>query len=76
MFVYLTDPIIRTFCCGLSPFGLCKALRRQKKVMEKVSDKFTNELDIMNLLAKIRQSHEIIDNMLSSKKRELLKFSK
>jgi len=44
--------------------------------MDKVSDKFTNELDIMNLLAKIRQSHEIIDKLLSSKKRELLKFSK
>ena len=44
--------------------------------MEKVGDKFVKELDVNDLLTRVRTSYEIIHNLMSSKKKELLKFNK
>jgi hypothetical protein len=63
--VLLFDPIFRALFCGLSPFLCCKRFRDQKKAIEKVEEKFVNELDAKIMLAKIRDSHDMMSNLIS-----------
>ena len=44
--------------------------------MEKVSDKFTEELDIEKLLHKVRVSYGVIKNLIGPNQRKLIKFHK
>jgi hypothetical protein len=43
----------------------CKSIRKKRKIIEKANEKFENEMDIINLLHKIRRSDALWSNILS-----------
>ena len=56
------DPILETLCC---PVNICFQdlfCFKRTKILTKASDKFTNELDVFNLLNKIRTTHQMLKN--------------
>jgi hypothetical protein len=72
--VLLLDPIFRALLCGLSPF-CCKRSTDQKRALEKVEEKFVNELDAKIMLSKIRDSHDMISNLITKDYQEFLKYN-
>ena len=61
---------------GCSPFNLCRKYRDQNKVLLKVEEKFVDELEVSKMLGKIRDSHDVIKNLVSKEYRGLLLYNK
>ena len=71
--VYLLDPIIRAFCCGMSCFN-CTRYKHQNELMECSDEKFSQELEVSTLLKKVRTSYAVIRNIISKKHRSLIDY--
>ena len=72
----ILDPLLGAFffplkCC-LKNFGCY----RRPKILAKCEDTYANELEITNLLQKIRDTHAMVANLQTRKHRILLKYSK
>jgi hypothetical protein len=61
-------------CCGCSPFRCCKSFRDQNRALEKVEEKFIRELDAKVMLKKIRDSHDLLKNMIENDYLEYLRY--
>ena len=76
MLIVLIDPIFRYFCCGRSPFSFFSSVRKQNKILEKAEEKFTDELDVKNMIAKIRDSYDLVNKLVNKEYKGLLKYHK
>lgn len=68
------DPIFTSIFCCFKQVKWCKCFKRQK-LIESINERFAQELDIVNLLAKVRDSHTILKNVLRVEDRNMLKIS-
>ena len=73
-FQSLCDPIFA--CCF--PFDFCSTLgcRRRQQFISNCQDKWSEELDVINLLKKVRDSHVMLKNLKSKENKALIKYSK
>ena len=46
------------------------------KLLDKIEDRLNNELDLKNILSKIRDSYDVIKNLQKKKEQQLLKYNK
>ena len=76
MIQVLTDPICRMFCCGQSLYDCCPSTRRQNRLLEMAEDKFSEELDVAQLLMKLRDSYDLTKNMVKKEYRGLLAYQR
>jgi hypothetical protein len=60
-FQVLIDPILSFFI----PLTSCKSFscRKRQRILEKSQEKFNDELDIITLLNKIRDSYDVVQNI-------------
>jgi len=72
--VVILDPFFRAFCCGLSPFSCCSKYKNHHRTIEKVEEKFVRELDAKIMLKKIRDSHDLLKNMIENDYLEFLQY--
>lgn len=64
-FVLLIDPILDSLFYGYSPLHCCKRFKNQAKTLEIVKGKLEEELDVIKMLNKIRDSYDIIKNLVN-----------
>jgi len=69
------DHYVTYWCWPFERCNLCKSFKRTK-LLELVHDKFKKELDLVLMLKKIRDSHDILKHMHKKDDRQLLKFNK
>ena len=69
------DPIITSFCCCCKKSNLCGSFERLR-LLTRASDKFGEELEVTNILNKLRNSYDIIKTLTEKQNSILLKFSK
>lgn len=62
-FFLLLDPFFRYWFCGFSPF-FCKKYKDKRILLDKVQEKFVDELDVKKMIEKIRMSQDILANMV------------
>ena len=70
------DPLISKL---FLPFKCCLRRRfcyKREKVLNRCQEAYENELEITNLLRKVRDTHAMVANLQTRRDRELLKFSK
>ena len=60
-FETLIDPVLSFF----SPFSICRSCsyRQRQRALEKSDEKFGDELDIISLLNKVRDSFDVIQHL-------------
>lgn len=70
----ILDPFLAMF----SPPGMCKNMgcSRRNQVLKRCNDRFANELDIINLLQKVRDSYGMIRFLRGKEHKALLRFNK
>jgi len=66
----LVDPFMKCFC------PLSKQMKLQRKILEQVDKRFLEELDVILLLEKLRDSYDLLSNMNKKKNRDFLQFNK
>ena len=64
------------FCCGQSLYDCCPSTRRLNKLLEMAEDKFSEELDVAQLLMKLRDSYDLTKNMVKKEYRGLLAYQR
>ena len=66
------DPLITAFCCCCTHLDAFK----RRKYLEKVSERFDSELDLLQILGKIRDSYDLIKHLVTPNEFNLLKINK
>ena len=61
-FWLIMQPLLSLFC-----LDKCCGASKQQKILEKVEEKFSAELDITVLLNKLRMSYAVINKLINSK---------
>jgi len=70
------DPLA---ACLFFPFEVCCKRRGcflRPKILEKCEEKFTDELEVTNLLSKIRVTYDMLKNLLTNEQKLLLRYNK
>jgi hypothetical protein len=57
------DPLIGKLCLPLKCCLKKQGFYKRPKILEKCSDTYVNELEITNLLSKIRDTHAMVSNL-------------
>jgi hypothetical protein len=57
---------------GHSCFDCCKRTKNHAAFLEKTEEKFIDELEVKNLLRKVRDSYDMTKNMINKTTRGLL----
>mmetsp|Transcript_11453 Transcript_11453/g.17247 ORF Transcript_11453/g.17247 Transcript_11453/m.17247 type:complete len:187 (+) Transcript_11453:1027-1587(+) len=75
-FNLILDPFLG---CLLWPFEMCCKRRGcflRPKILEKCEEKFTDELEVTNLLSKVRLTYDMLAHLLTKEQKLLLKYNK
>ena len=60
------------------PFAYCfnclKGFKRRQDILEKCEEKISEELDVINMLNKLRLGNDLFRNFLDKKQKKLLKY--
>lgn len=73
--VFLLDPPLRLITLTLSPISSCLC-RRHGKILAKAERRFIEELDVRNLLTKVRNTDTIVKGLVRKDYLKVLKFNK
>lgn len=73
-FQLVVDPIFTMFCC-CSSCNLC-GCSRQRRTLEQVDEKFSQEMEVTMLLKKVRDSYDLLKNAQKKQYRKYLKYNK
>lgn len=61
-FKLILDPILRVMC-----LDSCLGLSKQRRILERVEEKFNAELDVTVMLDKLRSSYAVIRKLMNSR---------
>jgi hypothetical protein len=73
----LIDPILAVIfapikCCLKKSYGFIQ----RPKILERCQNKYSNELEIISLISRVRECHSMTSGLQSKQQKELLKYTK
>jgi hypothetical protein len=69
------DPIWNTLCCLCKGKDYCGSFKRYRQ-LDECNDKFSEEMDIINILKKIRDADSILKHLMNKDDKNIVKISK
>jgi len=73
--MFMIDPVLRFFLLTISPISVC-CCRNQHRLKSRAEKRLVKELDVRNLLPKVRNANVIMKGLVRKEYLDALKFSK